>query len=312
MDWTIGSHPEDNSDLNPFFSVVIPTYCRPQPMRRCLQSLREQHVEGFEFEVIVVDDGSPEGTYGFLDDPETPVLLTRYRIDHSGPAAARNAGAEKASGEFLFFTDDDCFLPSGFLNKAHQEIMATPNVAITGRSRPSEPASLYACASQDILDFLHDRCDRGEMAPGFIVTNNFVINRESFRAAGAFDESFSFAGGEDREFGTRLVRKGQSTRYAPELVLEHAFVSGFFSYCAKHFQYGRGAWIYRRYLAQNTGKSMRLERPRFYSSMITWPLRGGLSMDRLARTGLVALAQVMVLAGLLREALIGSRKEKAR
>ncbi|MEO2023069.1 MAG: glycosyltransferase family A protein [Pirellulaceae bacterium] len=291
---------------------MIPTYCRPRAMRRCLQSLREQRVDEFDFEVIVVDDGSPEGTYRFLDDYDSPMLLTRYRIDNSGPAAARNAGADRASGEYLLFTDDDCFLPSGFLDRAHQEIMATPNVAITGRSRPSEPANLYACASQDILDFLHNRCDRGEMAAGFIVTNNFVIKREAFRAAGAFNESFSFAGGEDREFGTRLVRMGQSARYAPALVLEHAFVPGFFTYCSKNFQYGRGAWIYRRFLAQKNGKGMRLERPIFYCTMITWPLRGGLSMNRVARTGLVTLAQIMVLAGFVKEALVGSRKEKAR
>ena len=92
----------------PLFSVVIPTYGRPRQLTACLQSLARLDDSRGAFEVIVVDDGSET-------PPQAAIAAAGVRLDvallqqsHAGPAAARNAGALKARGAFLAFTDDDC------------------------------------------------------------------------------------------------------------------------------------------------------------------------------------------------------------
>src|SRR6266404_2389036 len=93
----------------PFISVVIPTFNRKDALVACLSRLDAQSYPRAGFEVVVVDDGSTDGTEGeverFATDSGLP--LSCHRQDHAGPAAARNAGAGRARGEVLAFTEDD-------------------------------------------------------------------------------------------------------------------------------------------------------------------------------------------------------------
>src|SRR5262245_37328532 len=90
------------------FSIVVPTYQRPDQLTMCLQSLTFLDYPRSNFEVIVVDDGSempPETVVAAFHDRLDVTLLTQ---PHAGPAQARNTGAAHAKGAFLVFTDDDC------------------------------------------------------------------------------------------------------------------------------------------------------------------------------------------------------------
>jgi len=93
---------------HPFFSVIVPTYERAGQLSVCLHALACQSYPRDHFEVLVVNDGSeapPEAVVDCFRDKIDVTLLTQ---PHAGPAAARNNGAERARGEFLAFTDDDC------------------------------------------------------------------------------------------------------------------------------------------------------------------------------------------------------------
>src|SRR5882757_6376591 len=115
------------------FSVVIPTYNRPEMLRECLESLRREY-QNERFEVIVVDDGS-----------EPPVDLREYagamklqmlRQANAGPAGARNAGAGRACGKYLVFLDDDCRAAEHWLAKFEEACRnASPKTIFGGQLR---------------------------------------------------------------------------------------------------------------------------------------------------------------------------------
>src|SRR5919108_1521730 len=92
----------------PFCSVIVPTRGRPDQLRDCLESLAQLEHPRERYEVIVVDDGGSLVPATYVDAFSERLDLRMLSQRRSGPAAARNAGAAKARGQLLAFTDDDC------------------------------------------------------------------------------------------------------------------------------------------------------------------------------------------------------------
>jgi glycosyltransferase involved in cell wall biosynthesis len=86
---------------SPLFSVIIPTYGRPDFLFEAVGSVLAQTVQ--DFEIVVVDDGGP----GPVQVPADPRVRLVRRAENGGPAAARNAGMKAAQGKYLTFLDDD-------------------------------------------------------------------------------------------------------------------------------------------------------------------------------------------------------------
>src|SRR5215510_13897684 len=92
----------------PIFSIIIPTYNRLPYLKKTLDSIWEQSFT--DFEVIVVDDGSTDGTADYLRELGGSVELLRQ--ENRGPGAARNLGVMHARGEYIAFLDsDDLWFP---------------------------------------------------------------------------------------------------------------------------------------------------------------------------------------------------------
>src|ERR1700687_4271431 len=92
----------------PLFSIIVPTYARPLELVDCLEALARLEFRRDSFEVIVVDDGSPSPPAAVVERFRDRLTLNLVTAPHGGPAAARNRGAERATGKFFAFTDDDC------------------------------------------------------------------------------------------------------------------------------------------------------------------------------------------------------------
>src|SRR4051794_25606038 len=93
----------------PAVSVVIPTYNRGPFLERTIRSLVGQSYPADKLEVIVVDDGSMDGTGQILERcQETSACLRVLRQAKHGPATARNLGIQQSHGEIILFMDDDC------------------------------------------------------------------------------------------------------------------------------------------------------------------------------------------------------------
>ena len=94
----------------PTVSVVVPTYNRRDRLEHVLDALFAQHTD-VPFEIVVVSDGSTDGTDAYLSTAAAPAgsraTLRHVRQENSGPAAARNRGVDLARGEIVVFVDDD-------------------------------------------------------------------------------------------------------------------------------------------------------------------------------------------------------------
>ncbi len=90
-------------------SVIIPTYKRQDSLERLLDSLANQTLDAKDFEVIVVDDGSPEGSTG-KEKASFPFSFKFIHQVNQGATAARNNGALRSQGQILVFIDDDVII----------------------------------------------------------------------------------------------------------------------------------------------------------------------------------------------------------
>lgn len=104
-------------------SIIVPAFNAEKSIKKCLQSIQKQSFRNIE--VIIINDGSNDGTLDVCKKLAKTCELKLFSISHSGPATARNMGLEKASGEFVFFLDADDYLPSNsikvLVNQAKKE-----------------------------------------------------------------------------------------------------------------------------------------------------------------------------------------------
>lgn len=201
-----------------FFSVVVPTFNRRNLLRESLRALQSQ--QAAEFETIVVDDGSTDGTQEMMTE-EFPTVQC-LRNDKRGPAAARNRGIQIARGEIIAFTDDDCVVPANWLARLESGYMHYPVAAGVGGSLIAPPEMLKSNVFARYEYFVgHQLLGAGEQeylggyeAPGG-GTANMSYRRTVLEDVGGFDESFPVAAGEDADLNFRVCARGHRVLYMP-------------------------------------------------------------------------------------------------
>ena len=102
----------------PFFSIIVPVYNTEVYLKQCLLSLKNQSFA--DFEVIVVNDGSPnKGNFSAkqIFDNISDTRFCYFEQPNSGVSSARNLGLEKAKGDWICFVDSDDFVEDQFLEK---------------------------------------------------------------------------------------------------------------------------------------------------------------------------------------------------
>ena len=125
-----GTQPKVNSS-EPLISVIVAAYNCRDTISKCLESLSSLDHPGYE--VIVVDDGSTDGTAELC---ETFSGVKVIRLDRGGPSRARNTGVRKARGKLVAFTDGDCFVDSRWLKELEKGFIG-PDVAGVGGDQVS-------------------------------------------------------------------------------------------------------------------------------------------------------------------------------
>src|SRR6266516_2198086 len=199
-------------------TVVVPTRNRPRQLLECLRSIAALDYPRERLEVVVVDDGGPTGAAEVAREVgglEIEVVET----PHLGPAGARNAGARRAGGEILAFTDDDCRVDPGWLAALTAALRSSGPQAAGGRTLNALPADRWATASQKLVDLLYAYYNLGPGRVEFLATNNLAVGAEAFREIGGFDERYRTA--EDREFCRRWRGLGFELLYVPDAIVHH-------------------------------------------------------------------------------------------
>jgi glycosyltransferase involved in cell wall biosynthesis len=285
------------------FSVIIPTYNRPQRLATCLESLTRLDYSRDRFEVIVVDDGSQTPIESVVAPLQNQLSITLIRQANSGPATARNTGAAKATGQFLVFTDDDCEVASDWLITLEKRFATAPNCLIGGKTLNALPNNLYSTASQLLIDYLYLYFNANFQESSFFASNNFALPRELFHILGGFDTTFPLAAGEDREFCDRWQHHGYKMLYAPEVRIYHAHKLTLPAFWRQHFNYGRGAFCFHQARSQRVNQQIKVEPFSFYFKLLTYPLSQTSPQPALLISGLFFMSQIANVVGFFWERL---------
>lgn len=288
------------SPSSPRFTVVVPTYNRLASLTTCLEAIAAQDFPRDEFEVVVVDDGSaspPRALIGRLSDNVQVRLIEQA---NAGPAAARNAGARAARGQYLAFTDDDCQPGPGWLRALDQALAEHPDAAIGG-AVISSLRNPFSTASQLLVDFLYDYFERDNQDGQFFVTANVAMPAALFRELGGFDLTFPLAAAEDRDLCERWHERGFGLVFSEAAFVWHAHRLNLRSFCRQHFNYGRGAWFLNKAKHRRGRQGLQVPPLRFYSALVLFPLSKAPWPGNLALAVLVALSQLAYVVGYLRE-----------
>lgn len=255
----------------PMFSIVIPTYNRPEQLAVCLQACARLDYPRGRFEVIVVDDGGVEPLDGIVACFHGTLTLKLLQQENTGPAAARNRGASEAAGEFLAFTDDDCAPASDWLKALGSHCVASPDCVVGGRTVNVLTENVYSTASQLLISYLCSFYNASPHNARFFPSSNLAFPTKLFRAVGGFDVTYPRAAAEDRELCDRWLHLGYRMIYASEAVVYHAHALTFRTFLRQHFHYGEGAFCFHRVRARRGQHRIRVEPPSFYLNMLRYP-----------------------------------------
>jgi len=232
-------------------SVVIPTYNRIGALQTVVAAVQDQaRPYGTEVEIVVVDDGSSDGTSDWLAAYGGEPGFRFIRQKNSGPARARNRGVEEATGELILFLGDDTEPQAGWLG-AHLEDHRLfgdrgPQAILGYTSFPPETDSPF-------LRFINEYGaqfgyllieDPGEVAFNFFYTSNISLPRSQLVRLGGFREDFPAAAWEDIEFAYRAVNEGLQIRYQPRARTIHRHCIRPRTFCRRQRTSGRSAAIF--------------------------------------------------------------------
>jgi glycosyltransferase involved in cell wall biosynthesis len=287
----------------PLFSVIIPTFLRPYQLHSCLNSLAFLDYPKDRFEVIVVDDGSEKPPDKIVTSFKNMFAIKLIRQSHAGPAAARNAGAAKAEGRFLAFTDDDCLPDPDWLKSLEKKSLENPGCAIAGRTYNGLPENLFAEASQELIEYFHSYFNVMPHHASFLTSNNMAVAANDFDNVGGFDANFKYAGGEDREFCYRWLKSGYRLIYEREAKVKHIHLLTLRTFFRQQHNYGRGAFQLRKSFSRSIDRPFGFEKLSFYKNLLAHPLKGSCNENKNTLSILFLISQVAVTIGFTREML---------
>lgn len=290
------------------FSVVVPTRNRHHQLAECLASLAEQDYPADRFEVVVVDDGSDPPISSVACSFEHRMAVRVVRRQHDGPGAARNAGADAATGDCIAFTDDDCTVSAGWLSAYAKALAEHPDALLSGPIVNGLDDNVFAATSQVLVDYLYGYYNRNVGRATFLTSNNLAVARAKLREVGGFDPIFVHAAGEDRELSSRWAHLGRPAFVVPDAVVTHRHHMGLQGFVRQHFGYGRGALYFHIKEAERGNTNVRIEPRSFYTDMLRAPRPHANGPAATTMSGLLIVSQAANAAGYFWEKHIGCKR----
>ena len=211
-------------------SVVVPTYNRRELLKECLDSLLNQTYPKDEYEVIVVDDGSTDGTEELLREyaKNAPCMFKYFKQENRGPAAARNTGIKHASGEIVCFIDDDCIADKRWIENLISGFTDENIGGVGGEIAAREPRTIV----EKMIKFDQRMC-----AKEYILAGNAAYKKSVLHSLGGFDEELKSL--EDIDLGVRVKLKGLELKYVPHAVVFHKHYDNLRWLAKRHYSLGK-------------------------------------------------------------------------
>lgn len=293
-----------------FFSIIIPTYNRLDLLSNCLGSIATIDYPFDKFEVIVVDDGSKTPLDEVVLSFQTKFKLSLIKQTNSGPALARNRGANNATGDYLVFIDDDSIVSKNWLRELNRIVLEKPDCAIGGAIENGLPNNIYATASETIVNYLYSQLNRDPENANFFVSNNLAVPKNNFLLVKGFDTNLEMS--EDREFCKNWLAASFKLCYAERVVIYHKNRTGFKSYWKQQFIYGRGAYRFNQICQKRYQDSSSLRKSSFYIDLLAFPFKKFSYQQAFRIMLLILLSQIAIFTGYFYEKMFSVYKPLER
>lgn len=189
-------------------SVVVATRNNRKKLQRLLETLENQYMSAYMYEVVVVDAQSDDDTFELMRDYEPRYRLNYFPSRREGLSAARNHGAEEAYGDHLLFLPDDCLAPPTCLQAHLEAHKAHQHRVVRGPVVPLE--------SEEIPMLDHPP---PSVKLSFNVQNASMSKMALLKVGGFHEEEDPVI--EDREIGWRLAREQWTEHYTTQAYAYH-------------------------------------------------------------------------------------------
>lgn len=260
----------------------------------------QQEVQGYE--LIVVNDGSDDGTKEYLDSLLPNARIKIIHQSHAGRAATRNAGIKLATGSFIAFTDDDCTVPKNWLNQFYLAFQSSQIDIIGGRVQNAFLQNIYSAVSQETTNYFVQVINQENAGSGFLTSNNIAYRKATLQTAGGFDVRFRCAGGEERALNLKIISKGGRSLFAPDIVVRHHQTLTFRTFIRQQFKYGRGSYLLYQVIAKEISSPPQFAPIAMYLQLLVWFLKDKF-FTGIAKAALFCLGQLAVAMGFLHKQL---------
>lgn len=219
-------------------SVIIPVYNDLDGIRRCLKSILTQNYDKELYEIIIVDNGSKDGTLEFLKSKPVK-YLEENKIKSS--YAARNKGIKNAINEILCFTDSDVIIDKNWIKEGVKSLIDL---------NKNDKKGIVFGKINLIGDPFQNAYSLYDYVTGFrnlLATNNIFAFKEIFKEVGYFNHTIISGG--DNEWGERLLNKGFIIKKDDNVIIHHPLRNNFKSHYRKRIRtgYGKGQTGYKHY-----------------------------------------------------------------
>lgn len=244
-------------NARPELSVVVATYCRAETLRETLRCLAEQTLDPGRYEVIVIDDGSPDNTAQVVSafQAASPFELLYLRHENRGPGYTQNRGIEAARADIVLLMADDIFMQPQALAahlRQHREqpeesavvlgrTMQSPLLTETVFLRTWDPFRFRALAGMKELPWYYFWACNISLKRGFIVANGMFRGHKGRAGAAAH---------EDVELGYRLHRRGMRLYYAEDALGHHCHVETLEGAMKRSWERGMNFDEFRRFVPE--------------------------------------------------------------
>ena len=226
-------------------SIVIPVKDRAEELQRCLASLARLNYPQELLQVIVVDDGSSDGSPDVAR--RSGALVVPSGGTGRGPAAARNVGASHACGDILAFIDSDCTASSDWLAELLPVFTDEQTAAVGGMvdGMCTESAiDRYEVVMSSLSLGARERTGNVGDDTFYLPSCNLLVRRRTFLGVNGFDDTMHV--GEDVDLTWRLRDEGWTISYLPLGRVYHEHRSTHRSFMSRRFDYGTSEGMLQR------------------------------------------------------------------
>lgn len=221
------------------YSIIIATYNRLDELQELFESFEKIDHPPSDYEVVIIDDGSSDGTEEFINSLHTPFGLQYHKQANQGPGAARNRGMNVAKGEYFIFIDSDVILPVNYLSAIDENLRENQWDAFGGPddAHPSFPPLLRAI-NYSMTSFIGTGGTRGKktsVTRFYPRSFNMGIHKKVHESIGGMSD---LRHGQDMDYSARIYKAGFAVGLIADAVVFHKRRTSFWRFFKQIFNWG--------------------------------------------------------------------------